>query len=66
MTSREEMEPILYIDCSFNNTIVPISEKMRLALLSVGELRALVTRKTGLPIGKLVASTMYGHQVHAA
>ncbi len=50
------MEPILYIDCRFNNSTVPISEKMRLALLSVGELRALATRKTGLPIGKILGT----------
>ena len=52
ITMREEMEPVLYIKCLFSQETISIAEKIRVPLLTVYDLRSMVTRKTGLPIGE--------------
>ena len=55
------MEPVLFIKCLFSQDIVPISEKLRIPLLTVYDLRSIVTRKVGLPISKYIDLSIYIH-----
>ena len=51
IVQREAVKPLLYIQCAYNDETVPVIEKFHVPNLTVEELRAIVTRKTGIPIG---------------
>lgn len=51
VTMKEESKPILYLHCLYNDEITPILEKSQVPTMKVSELRSMVTRKTGIPIG---------------
>ena len=48
---REAVKPLLYIQCAYNDEVVPVVDKFHVPSLSVHDLRAIVTRKTGIPVG---------------
>ena len=48
---REAVKPLLFIHCAYNDETVPVVDKFHVPNLRVHELRAIVTRKTGIPVG---------------
>ncbi|XP_023932645.1 protein ANKUB1-like [Lingula anatina] len=48
---KEEYLPNLYINVAYSEEIIPIVEKISIRHSKVSELKAIVSRKTGLPVG---------------
>ncbi len=48
---RDQIKPVLYIHSVYNNDVIPILEKMNMRTFTVAELRSIVTRKSGIPVG---------------
>ena len=58
LTRKVEEEPVLYLYCDYCAEKIPIMDKLRLYELCVGELRSLIVRMTGLPIGMCILISM--------
>ena len=48
---KDEIRPVLHIHCGYSGETVPILDKLQIPTLYVGDLRRIVSRKTGMPIG---------------
>ena len=48
---KDEIKPVLYLSCAYNEEIVPILDKFQVPTMKVCDLRSIATRKTGMPIG---------------
>ena len=48
---KDEVKPILYIYCAYSGDVVRILDDFNIPQLSVYDLRAVATRKTGIPLG---------------
>ncbi|XP_064620330.1 uncharacterized protein LOC135483395 isoform X2 [Lineus longissimus] len=48
---KEELRPIVYIFCAYNQDLIQVLEKFKFMDTFISDLRAIASRKTGLPVG---------------
>ncbi|KAF6033105.1 ANKUB1 [Bugula neritina] len=64
ISEREEMKPRLYVYCSYNNDKVKIMDKsIEILKTTVADLRTIVTRLVGLPVGVFRLTTSDGQEL---
>jgi hypothetical protein len=49
--TKEELRPIVHIYCAYNQEIIQVLEKFKFVETCTKDLRAIASRKTGLPVG---------------
>ena len=47
---KEEVKPSLYVHCGYNDEVLSLLDKIHFSTMTIGEFRAMVSRKIGFPI----------------
>ncbi|ESO91620.1 hypothetical protein LOTGIDRAFT_122017 [Lottia gigantea] len=60
---KEEDNPVLYIKCSHNNETLTIFDDLNIGSMSVKDLKSMVSKRTGLPVGVFRLCTDTGREL---
>ena len=60
---KEEIKPVLYVYCIYNEETVPILEQLVVVTTLVKDIRTIVAKKTGLPVSVFRLVTQDGSEM---